>query len=132
MTEHKYGPRGHIIAAFIKHLERMTRDDWDTVWSLENAAWKTTNHGDWYRLRDAGDIAAWDEAGVLAHNAAHNDLWDAGGHHKIWTAVYGAATEIQGADLMRERGQPFFFLPMFGFADEQAVIVALQPKEGEG
>jgi len=23
---------------------------------------------------------------------------------------------------LRERGQPFFFLPMFGFADEQAII----------
>jgi hypothetical protein len=32
---------------------------------------------------------------------------------------------------MRERGQPFFFLPMFGFTDEQEVLAALQPKEGE-
>jgi hypothetical protein len=25
---------------------------------------------------------------------------------------------------MRERGQPFFFLPMFGFADPEAVVSA--------
>jgi hypothetical protein len=27
---------------------------------------------------------------------------------------------------MRERGQAFFFLPMFGFADPEAVLVAEQ------
>ena len=36
----------------------------------------------------------------------------------------GACSEIQGADLMRERGKPFFFLPLFGFADPEAVLAA--------
>ena len=40
-----------------------------------------------------------------------------------WDAA-GAGSEIQGADLMRERGKPFFFLPLFGFADPEAVIAA--------
>ena len=39
-------------------------------------------------------------------------------------AAARAASEIQGAALMRERGQPFFFLPTFGFADPEAVISA--------
>lgn len=33
----------------------------------------------------------------------------------------GASNEIQGAALMRERGKPFFFLPLFGFADPEAI-----------
>jgi hypothetical protein len=42
--------------------------------------------------------------------------------HAAGELAYYAALEILGADLLRERGQPFFFLPMFGFADEQAII----------
>ena len=54
---------------------------------------------DWQRVIAAG-AAAWDAA---------------------WDAAY-AASEIQGAALVRERGQPFFFLPMFGFAAPEAVL----------
>jgi hypothetical protein len=32
-----------------------------------------------------------------------------------------ACSEIQGAKLMRERGQPFFFLPLFGFATPEEI-----------
>jgi hypothetical protein len=46
--------------------------------------------------------------------AARDAAWDA-----AW-----AANEIQGADLMRERNQPFYFLPLFGFADPEAVLAA--------
>jgi hypothetical protein len=35
-----------------------------------------------------------------------------------------ATNEIQGARILRERGQPFTFLPMFGFADPEAVLAA--------
>lgn len=37
-----------------------------------------------------------------------------------WAAAY-ACSEIQGARIMRERGQSFFFLPMFGFADPESI-----------
>jgi hypothetical protein len=86
MTEHIYGPNGHIVDAFIEHLKGMTEEQWDAA-------------------RDAAGDAAWDAAGDAA--------WDAAGD---------AAWEIQGADLLHERNQPFFFLPLFGFADEQAVL----------
>jgi hypothetical protein len=33
-----------------------------------------------------------------------------------------ATNEIQGARILRERGQPFTFLPMFGFADPEAIL----------
>ena len=51
-------------------------------------------------------------------DAARDVAWDAAAD------AAGAANEIQGAALMRERGQPFFFLPMFGFADPEAVVSA--------
>ncbi len=85
MTNHQYGPKGHIVDAFLEHLKQMTKADWLAV----SAA------------RDAVLDAAWD--------AARDAVLDA-----VW--------EILGADLLRERGQPFVFLPMFGFADEQAII----------
>lgn len=50
---------------------------------------------------------------------------------KDWVAARDAAedaaratNEIQGARIMRERGQPFYFLPLFGFADPEAVLAA--------
>ena len=36
----------------------------------------------------------------------------------------GASNEIQGAAVMRATGQSFFFLPLFGFSDPEAVIAA--------
>lgn len=53
---------------------------------------------DW-RKKDAARAAAGDAAGVAA----------------------GASNEIQGAAIMRERGQPFFFLPLFGFATPEEI-----------
>jgi len=50
---------------------------------------------------------------------------------KDWDAAGGAAggaarvtNEIQGAAIMRAKGLPFFFLPLFGFADPESVIAA--------
>ncbi len=55
--------------------------------------------------------AAWDAAWGAARGAA-------------WGAASYACAEIQGARIMRENGKPFFFLPMFGFADPEAVLAA--------
>jgi hypothetical protein len=35
-----------------------------------------------------------------------------------------ATNEIQGAKAMRAKGLPFSFLPLFGFADPEAVLAA--------
>lgn len=59
-------------------------------------------------------------------NTTSQYAWDAA---KL--AAWNAAWEIQGSDLLRERNPPFFFLPLFGFADEQAVLATLQPEEGK-
>ena len=93
------GDQWSKLLDFWWHLDTMGVDDGETVY----AAWAAAGAAAWGAARDAAWVAArdaaWVAAGVAAGDAA------------------GAATrEIQGADLMRERGQLFFFLPMFGFA----------------
>jgi hypothetical protein len=116
MTNHQYGPNGHILDAFLEHLKQMTEADWLAVSAASDAAADAADaaaDAAWYAARDAEWYAAWaavrDAAGDAAEFAA-------------WYASWYAAWEILGADLLRERGQPFVFLPMFGFADEQAII----------
>ena len=60
----------------------------------------------------AGDDAAWAAARAAAWAAAGAAAWDAA----------RATNEIQGAAVMRDRGQPFFFLPMFGFATPEEIV----------
>lgn len=43
------------------------------------------------------------------------------GRSVIVCAAANACSEIQGARIVREKGQPFFFLPMFGFADPESI-----------
>ena len=50
---------------------------------------------------------AWQAAG----EAVGEDAWQAAGE-----APAAAAWEIQGAEIMRRDGKPFYFLPSFGFA----------------
>jgi len=70
--------------------------------------------------------AAGDVARSAAWAAARNAVWDAAvdaARSAARDAAY-AANEIQGADLMRERGQPFYFLPVFGFANPEEITNA--------
>lgn len=69
-------------------------------------------------------LAFWLHLGVMKAKdwkkaLAAGDAWVAAGD-AAWDAA-GACSEIQGARLMRERGKPFTFLPMFGFADPEAI-----------
>ncbi len=58
--------------------------------------------------------AAWDAAGCVAWDAARDAAWDATGD---------ASSEIQGAEILKRDGKPFFFLPMFGFASPDKIPV---------
>ena len=113
----KYGPETPTVEAFLRHIEGMTPEQWATV----NTALDAARNAALDAALDAWDAAldAWDAAA---------DAWDAAAD--AWDARY-AVYEILGATLMRERGQPFFFLPMFGFADPEAVLAA-DKKEPEG
>lgn len=85
------GDQAHIVLAFWLHLDRMADEDWLKVDAARDAA------------RAAARDAAWAAARAAARAAA------------------GACSEIQGARLLRERSQPFFFLPMFGFVTPEEI-----------
>ena len=102
-----YGPETVTVEAFIRHLKRMTPEQWSAARDVARAA-----------ARPAARAAAWDAARAAGKNAA----WVAA-RAAAWDAAW-AANEIQGAAFMRDRGQPFYFLPMFGFADPEAVLAA--------
>ena len=129
MTNHQYGPKGHIVDTFLEHLKQMTEADWLAV----SAEWCVTDYAArdvaWHVAVAAAGSAAAAAAGsaaryasaagsvALSASAAGSAAW-----YTAWHAAWYAACEIQGADLLRERRRPFFFLPMFGFADERAII----------
>ena len=118
----KYGPETKTVEAFLRHLKRMTPQEWATARdAASDAAWAAAG--------DAVSDAARDTAGAAASDAAWDAAWAAAGDavsDAAWAAARDAANEIQGAAFMREQGQPFFFLPMFGFADPEAVLAADQ------
>jgi hypothetical protein len=111
----KYGPETKTVEAFLRHLNRMTPEEWAaTGAAARDAAWNAA----WAAARDATGAAAWNAAWAAARDATGAATGAA-----AWAAA-GAANEIQGAAPMRERGQPFYFLPLFGFADPEAVLAA--------
>jgi hypothetical protein len=97
-------------------------DQWskllDFWWLFHNYS-----EADWRKVDAAGGVAAWvaawyaawdaagDAAGAAAGDAAGDAAGAAAGH-----AAEGAAAEIQGFDLLIERGHKPFFLPMFGIS----------------
>ena len=132
------GDQAPIMLAFARHLDRMTPEQraatgdatrdaaWDAAWA---AAWDDAWAAVWAATGTAAGTAAWDAArdatGAAARDAAWAAAWD-----DAWAAVWDAAwaaryamNEIQGAAIMRAKGTPFYFLPIFGFADPEAVMV---------
>jgi hypothetical protein len=126
------GDQAHIVLAFWWHMDQMTAEQWDAARAAARAA-----------ARDAARAAAWDAAWdaardaaraaarAAARDAARAAAWDAA-RAAAWAAAWDAAwdaaayacAEIQGARLLREQGKEFYFLPMFGFADPEAVLAA--------
>jgi hypothetical protein len=143
--ERVLGDRAQTVLAFWKHLDTLNTEGWQkvaaaatraatraaaraaaraAVWGAAgnaalNAARAAARDAAGAAARDAAWDAAWgaagDAAGVAAWDAALDVAWDAAG------VAAWAASEIQGAAVMRERGQPFFFLPLFGFADPESI-----------
>jgi hypothetical protein len=125
------GDQAKIVLAFWLHLDGMKAKDWKKVAAARAAAWAAAGAAARAAARDAAraaardaaraaawaaaGAAAWAAAGAAARAAARAAAWDA-----AWDAGY-ACGEIQGARIMREKGQAFFFLPMFGFADPESI-----------
>jgi hypothetical protein len=109
------GDQADTVLAFWRHLDRMTVEQWYAARdAARNAARNAARDAAWDATRDAAwaaaGNAAWDATRNAARNAAGNAAW--------------ATNEIQGAALLREREQSFYFLPLFGFADPEAVLAA--------
>ena len=75
-----------------------------------------------WRHIDCMTPAAWEAAWEAAREAAGEAAGEAA-REAAWEAAW-ASNEIQGAAVMRAKGLPFFFLPLFGFLDPEAVIAA--------
>ena len=96
-------------------FDNYSADDWRKV----AAAWDAAGYAAGSAARFAAWDAAWYAAGYAAWAAARDAAGDAAGD-AAWAAAgdaaWAAAREIQGYDLLIERGHKPFFLPMFGFA----------------
>jgi hypothetical protein len=119
------GDQAQTVLAFWLHLDRMTQEQWAAA---GDAAWATAGDaaGDaaWATAGDAAGAAAGDAAWATAGDAAGAAAWATAGDAAWATAgdaAWYACGEIQGAHIMREKGQSFFFLPMFGFAEPEAI-----------
>ena len=113
------GDQARIVLAFWLHLDGMKAKDWNKVAAAWDAAWDAARDA----AGAAAGAAARDAAGAAARDAAGAAAWDAAGdaaRDAARDAAY-AGSEIQGARIMREKGHAFFFLPMFGFADPEAI-----------
>ena len=102
--ERVLGDQAQTVLAFWRYLDRMTQVQWTAEWDAEREA-VTSRNASWAAARAASWAAARAAAGG---NAAENAAW--------------ATHEIQGAAVMRAKGQAFYFLPLFGFADPEAVL----------
>jgi hypothetical protein len=121
------GDQAQTVLAFWRHLDRMTADDsakvnavWDAVWAAAEDATEAAAGG---AAEDAAEDATEAAAGGAAGAAAGAAAWaaaEAAAGAAAWAAAW-ATNEIQGAAVMRERGQPFTFLPMFCFASPEDI-----------
>jgi hypothetical protein len=125
------GDQADKVLSFWLRLDGLTSEQWDAAGAAaRDAAWDAAwdaaraaagaaaRDAAWYAARDA----AWDAAWGAARDAAWSAAWSAAGDAA--RAAAGAANEIQGAAIMREKGLPFFFLPMFGI-DDPAILARI-------
>ena len=129
--EQVLGDQAHVVLAFWRRLDQMNLVAGVAAWEAAGeAARVAAGVAAWVAAREAARVAAgvaageaagaaaWEAARVAAGEAAGAAAWEA------TRVAAGASNEIQGAAVMRTNGQPFFFLPLFGFADPEAVMAA--------
>jgi hypothetical protein len=89
-------------------------DFWWLFYNYSEADWRAVA-----KAQDAARAAAWGAAQAAARAAAWAAVGDAAwaaARAAAWGAAQDAAWEIQGYDLLIDRGHKPFFLPMFGLA----------------
>lgn len=87
-------------------------DFWWALDQFDGTKWRKVTAAARAAARAAAGDAAWDAAGDAAWAAART---------AARTAAGDAAGEIQGSEIYRNAGRPFFFLPMFGFDTPDAI-----------
>jgi hypothetical protein len=123
------GDQAYVVLAFWQHLDRMNGNEWAVVEdAVEYAAVSAAGYFASNAAEDAGGASARDVAGYAAASVARGAAMTAVRGPARYAAGYTAwaTNEIQGAAAMRAKNQPFFFLPLFGFADPEAVMAAAQ------
>ena len=114
----KYGPETETIEAFIRHLKRMTVEQRKTTkYAFENSLWIEARNAAEKAAEKAAEEAVGIQARYAARYAARLASWNT-----VRKPAGVVANEIQGAKLMRESGQSFLFLRMFGFDNPEAVL----------
>ena len=104
------------VLDFWWHLDTMTKAAWEDASQVARAAaWKAAWEVASEIARAVAWKAAWEAAGAVARAAAFRASGEASGEAS-WEASREATWEIQGAEIMRRDGKPFYFLPIFGFA----------------
>ena len=127
----KYGPNTETVEAFIRYLKGMTPEQWAEVDAAVYAmdamdvtarllswlmAWRAAEDAVGKIARDAaGHAASLGAVGRFAGTALEVDA-------RVWEAAGHATYEILGEAIMRKHGEPFYFLPMFGFESPEAVL----------
>ena len=137
----KFGPDGHIVEAFIEHLNRMTPDDWATVrkrayrddirpdigiigrsTTAPDWPWRDPAHEAWlcaHNFTEENRVRAAVAATRIACNTSSADI--AHDQRSLSLACF-ASLEIVAAEQLRVLRPILTFLPLFGFAGPQAVL----------
>lgn len=113
------GDNAHIVLAFWRYMDRMTREQWNSIGNafqrtIQNVAWEW----EWEWENDTTSVADAAARSITCNMVAS---------HLISVVVFCASkacSEIQIASILREQGTPFFILPLFGFANPEAVLTA--------
>jgi hypothetical protein len=115
------GDQWSRLLDFWWHLDQMAPEQWVAARVAAGDAARVAAR---VAAGDAARVAAWDAAWDAARVAAWDAAWDAArvaaGAAAGDAAAY-AASEIQGSRILRENGKGFYFLPLFGFADPEAI-----------
>jgi hypothetical protein len=114
------GEHAQLVLAFFKYLDAMTPEDWQKYAAAGVAAGAAAGDAAWAAAGVAARVAARAAAGAAAGDAA----WAAAGAAAMDAAMDAAwaASEIQGHEVLADKGLPLFFLPLFGFNTIQDLI----------
>jgi hypothetical protein len=111
------GDQAETVLQFWRHLDRMTPQQWAAVRAAAGAAVGTMAAEARAARAEARAARAAARAAAAAARAVEWDM-------ATRDAAAWATNEIQGASALRAQGRPFFFLPMFGIAQPEDLIVS--------